>query len=176
MKARINTRSFATSLALTCAAFASGCADGNNFLQTASVAAPAAAKVAMAPKADPACVSLASQIDTLRKEGGVERLEKAATGKGANVQVKRATLAKQVELNKANADFQTKCGPAIPVQQSAQAAPQAAPAAAQTAAAQAATKAAAPAAAQTAAAIAAPQVKAAATTAAQTAVQVAPKN
>jgi hypothetical protein len=109
------------------AAVAGGCAnDGSNALSTASVAPDKAATTQMAAKIDPVCVSLSSQIDTLRKEGGVERLEKAATGKSANVQVKRASLAKQAELNKANADFQMKCGPQIPHAQSAQAAPAAA--------------------------------------------------
>jgi mRNA-degrading endonuclease toxin of MazEF toxin-antitoxin module len=161
----MKARSFATSVVLTCAALAAGCADGNNFLSTASVA-PAATKVAAAPKVDPACVALAGQIDTLRKDAGVERLEKAATGKGANVQVKRATLAKQTELNKANSEFQSKCGPAIPMQQSAQAAPQTSAMSTSAVTAQAAS----------ATATGMPQVKAAANSAAQTAVQVAPKN
>ena len=103
------------------AALLAGCAnDGNSALSTASVAPD---KVAMAQKVDPQCVSLTSQIDTLRKEGAVERLEKAAAGKGKSVQVKRESLAKQAELNKANADFQAKCGPKMPQAQTAQAAP-----------------------------------------------------
>ena len=121
-------RTITTSALFALAAFSAGCAnDGSNALSTASVAPD---KVAQAPKVDPACVSLASQIDTLRKEGAVERLEKAAEGKTSSVQVKRASLAKQAELNKANADFQAKCGPQMPKAQTAQAAPQAAPAAA----------------------------------------------
>lgn len=119
-------KKFATTSALfALAAFGGGCAnDGSNGLSTASVAPE---KVAVAaPKVDPACVSLASQIDTLRKEGAVERLEKAAAGKTSSVQVKRASLAKQAELNKANADFQAKCGPQMPKAQTAQAAPAAA--------------------------------------------------
>ena len=42
-----------------------------------------------------------------------------SAGKSANVQVKRASLAKQAELNKANSDFQAKCGPPIPRAQTA---------------------------------------------------------
>jgi hypothetical protein len=141
-------RRFGTISILAFAAVAGGCADGNNLLTTASVAPE---KVAGAPKIDPACIALSNQIDTLRKDGAVERLEKASAGKSASVQVKRASLAKQAELNKANADFQTKCGPQIPQAQTAQVAPQATPAAAQ-------------------------QVKAAAANTAQTAVQTAPKN
>ncbi len=37
--------------------------------------------------------------------------------------MKRDALAKQAELNKANADFQAKCGPKIPAATTAQAAP-----------------------------------------------------
>lgn len=111
-------------LALT-GVLAGGCAQNGSPLQTASVAPDKMAATAQ-PKVDPACASLASQIDTLRKEGAVERLEKAATGKTASVQVKRASLVKQAELNKANADFQTRCGPQLLRPQSAQAAPAAA--------------------------------------------------
>ena len=66
------------------------------------------------PKVDPACVTLASQIDTLRKEGVADRVEQAAKGKGATVSVKRDSLAKVAELNKANAEFQQKCGTVAP--------------------------------------------------------------
>ena len=101
---------------------AGGCANDNTALSTASVTAEKLAAQSQ-PKVDPVCMSLASQIDTLRKEGTVERLEKAAAGKSSSVQVKRTALAKQTELNKANADFQTRCGPALPKASSAQAAP-----------------------------------------------------
>lgn len=141
---------------------AGGCAnDGTGLMATSSVAAD---KVAMAPKVDPACVSLTSQIDTLRKEGAVEGLEKAASGKSASVKVMRAALAKQAELNKANADFQAKCGPAMPKAQSAMVAPPAPIPASTTAAA------------ATATGAATPQAKAAATTAAQSTVPAAAKN
>lgn len=134
MTPRTITKFATTSALFAAAALAAGCAnDGSTALSTASVAPD---KVAAAPRVDPACVTLASQIDTLRKEGAVERLEKAAAGKTASVQVKRTSLAKQAELNKANADFQTKCGPQMPKAQTAQAAPAAALAAAPGAAAQ----------------------------------------
>ena len=104
---------------------AGGCAvDGaGNPLTTSAVVAP---EKTAAAKIDPACATLTSQIETLRKEGAVERLEKAAEGKGQSVQVKRASLAKQAELNKANADFQAKCSTQVPKAQSAQASPAAA--------------------------------------------------
>lgn len=99
---------------------------------TASVVPPAQdeAKVAAKPRVDPQCVTLASQIDQLRKEGSIERLEKVAAGKGDNVQVKRAAVAKQAELNKANAEFQARCAPRIPASQEAAATPTVTPAAA----------------------------------------------
>lgn len=124
MTPRTFTKFATTSALFAIAALAAGCAaDGSGALSTASVAPE---KVAAAPKVDPACVSLATQIDSLRTEGTVERLEKAAAGKTSSVQVKRASLAKQAELNKANADFQAKCGPQMPKAQTAQAAPAAA--------------------------------------------------
>jgi len=87
---------------------AAGCsADGG--LQTASINKPAEQAAV-----DPTCVALANQIDILRKEGNIEKLEQAATGKGASVKVKREALAKQAELNRVNADFQGRCGPKMP--------------------------------------------------------------
>ena len=100
--------------------------DGNSPFSTASVVPAEVAKSPAKAKTDPACVTLASQIDRLRKEGTIERLEKVAAGKGDNVQVKRTALAKQAELNKANAEFQAKCAPKIPASQDAKA-PMAAP-------------------------------------------------
>jgi hypothetical protein len=102
------------------AGLACGCANSGMDLTTASVAND---KTATALKADPMCVSIANQIATLKGDGTIERLEKAADGKSAKVQIKREALQKQAELNKANADFQTRCGPAIPKQVATQAAP-----------------------------------------------------
>ena len=84
-----------------------GCASDGG-ITTNSLTGPESVAVA-APKPDPACVSLTSQIDTLRKEGTVARLEAAASGKSASVPVLRTALKKQMELNKANADFQARC-------------------------------------------------------------------
>jgi len=87
---------------------AAGCsADGG--LQTASINKPAEQAAV-----DPTCVALTNQIDMLRKEGNIEKLEQAATGKGASVKVKRGSLVKQAELNRVNADFQGRCGPKMP--------------------------------------------------------------
>lgn len=87
------------------------CADGSTgLLSTASLgtSTPAVAAAA-APQPDPACVALTARIDTLRKDGVVERVEKASSGKSKTVSVKRDSLAKMTELDKANAEFQAKC-------------------------------------------------------------------
>ena len=95
-----------------------GCAaDSPGLLQTASVApAPRVAKAATAQPAVAAvaCLDLANRIDTLRAEGTIDRLEKVAHAKTRSVSVKRGSLAKQVELNKANLEFQKKCATVLP--------------------------------------------------------------
>lgn len=101
---------------LVCGA-AAGCSNTGS-LSTAAITPD---KPIVAGKVDPACATLASQIDALRQDGAADRLEKAAAGKATKVSVKRDTLTKQVELNKANAEFQAKCAPAIPRAQTAQA-------------------------------------------------------
>jgi hypothetical protein len=87
---------------------AAGCSADGGLQTTASINKPAEQAV------DPTCVALTNQIDMLRKEGNIEKLEQAATGKGASVKVKRESLAKQAELNRVNADFQGRCGPKMP--------------------------------------------------------------
>ena len=86
------------------------CSSDGGLISTGSVGSPDAsvASASMA-KADSACVTLASQIDGLRKEGTAGRLEAAAAGTSATVPVLRASLKKQADLNKANADFQARC-------------------------------------------------------------------
>ncbi len=80
----------------------SGCANdtllGPNALTTSAVPTP--------PPADPACVTLASQIDTLRKDGIADKIEKAAAKKH---KMTPADLTKADQLTKANADFKAKC-------------------------------------------------------------------
>lgn len=125
MPARIQ-RIMAIAASLAAAVLVAGCSSDGAI--TTSTVAPTAAAFS-APKVDPACVTLAAQIDTLRKEGKTDRLEKAATGKTTTVPVKRTALAKQAELNKANADFQAKCSTVTPRPTTAQA-PVAAPTAA----------------------------------------------
>ena len=67
------------------------------------------------PRTDPACALLAGKMAELRKDGVVERTEQAAQGKGSTVSVKRESLAKLTELNKANVEFQGKCSTYKPV-------------------------------------------------------------
>lgn len=78
------------------------------FTDTGTAAATTAA-LPERPKSDPACQALAARIAELKQDGAVDRVEKAAQGKGDTVSVKRASLAKVGELNKANADFQSRC-------------------------------------------------------------------
>lgn len=120
-------RSFVISALAAGSALLAGCSDtssmfGNNSanLTTASVAPTAA------PKADPACTALTAQIDTLRKEGVPEKIEKASLKK---YKMTTADLAKADQLNKSNTDFQTKCTTYKP-SVAAVAAPAAVPAAA----------------------------------------------
>lgn len=101
-------RSFIFATAAAGAALLAGCADGSSLfnsssssnLTTSSVSPPAA------PKVDPVCVSLASQIDSLRKDGISDKVEKASQKK---YKLTTAELAKADQLNKVNADFQSKC-------------------------------------------------------------------
>jgi hypothetical protein len=78
-------------------------------LGTQSAAAPE-------PKVDPVCVSLASRIDALRKEGISEKIEKAAAKK---YKMTQTDLNKADQLTKANADFQFRCSTIMPKSASA---------------------------------------------------------
>jgi len=104
-----------TALLLGTTFFAGCAADGSligaDAITTASVPQQARAQ---APKVDPVCVALAAQIDGLRKEGTVGRVEQAASGKTKTVSIKRASLAKIAEFNAANAEFQAKCSTISP--------------------------------------------------------------
>lgn len=99
-------RSLIISTLLAGSALLAGCADtpslfGNSANLTTSSVTPTAAS-----KADPACTTLTSQIDGLRKEGIADKIEKASLKK---YKMSTAELVKADQLNKANADFQTKC-------------------------------------------------------------------
>jgi hypothetical protein len=87
-----------------------GCAgDGtSSFLPgsmtTGSVDQSAATPVAS--KSNPTCLTLASQIDALNKEGIPDKVSKAAAKK---YKLKGTDITKADELNKANNEFQAKC-------------------------------------------------------------------
>ena len=63
------------------------------------------------PKLDPACVTLASRIDALRKEGIGDKIEKAAAKR---YRMTQADLGKADQLTKANAEFQARCSTVAP--------------------------------------------------------------
>ncbi len=103
------------SLIAVATALVCGCANSGFDLSTASISPQTTAA-----KSDPVCTSLASQINALKADGTIDKLQQAAEGKGSKVSIKRTALQKQAELNKAYAQFQTRCGPAIPNQVAAQ--------------------------------------------------------
>ena len=74
------------------------------------------------PRVDPACAGLAQRIEALRRDGVIDRAEKASVGKTTTVSVKRASLAQIADLDKANAEFQARCS-TVPVQTQAQVVP-----------------------------------------------------
>ena len=82
-------------------ALLAGCAD-QGALTTSSVEPSVSAS-----KADPACAPLAQQINALRSEGIADKVAKASVKK---YKMTTADLGKADQLNKANADFQAKCG------------------------------------------------------------------
>ena len=83
-----------------------GCAvdGGDNIFTTGSLTGGQQASAEQ--KSDPACVTLASRIETLRKEGIQDKIEKAAAKR---YKMTQADLGKADQLNKANAEFQSRC-------------------------------------------------------------------
>ena len=108
-------RAFTAAAIMAVAGLAGGCAGDAGLLTTSSIE-PAASKQ---PKVDPYCVALMSKIDALRKEGTPGRIEKVAAGKSATAVVKRSALQRITELDKANAQFQSRCSTLTPGQRSA---------------------------------------------------------
>ncbi len=84
-----------------------GCADTPTLLGNSANLTTASVSPTTAPKVDPACTNLSSQIEGLRKEGIADKVEKASLKK---YKLTTAELVKADQLNKANADFQGKCG------------------------------------------------------------------
>jgi hypothetical protein len=81
-----------------------GCAmeGGDGLFTTGSLVSGQTAEA----KADPACVTLASRIEALRKDGIADKIEKAAAKR---YRMTQADLGKADQLTKANAEFQAKC-------------------------------------------------------------------
>lgn len=85
-----------------------GCAaDGSNIFTTGALGSSAAES-----RVDPECVTLASRIETLRREGIPEKLEKAAAKK---YKMTHADIVKADQLTKTNAEFQLHCSTAMPM-------------------------------------------------------------
>ena len=109
---------FSSSVVVLASVLLAGCAGTDNFFTTGALGSSAA------ESADPACVSLASRIDALRREGVPEKIEKAAAKK---YKLTQADIAKADQLTKSNADYQLRCSTIVPM--SAQLAPTKPPAA-----------------------------------------------
>ena len=92
-----------------------GCAGEPNtsLIQTSSVepVRPASTVAQAKPKLDANCVALNKQIENIRREGTPVRVGDAAKGKTRSVVMKRAALAKMVELDRLNWEFQARCSP-----------------------------------------------------------------
>jgi hypothetical protein len=95
-----------------------GCAnDGTTNLFTTGALGTSETAAAPEAKVDPACVSLVSRIEGLRKEGVADKIEKAAAKK---YKMTNTDLAKADQLTKANAEFQLRCSTITPRPMSAQ--------------------------------------------------------
>jgi hypothetical protein len=110
-------RAVAKALALAGVAVAlAGCAgDGSDSIFTTGALGTSE------PKVDPMCMTLASRIETLRKEGIAEKIEKAAAKK---YKMTQSDLNKADQLTKANADFQLRCSTIMPKSVMAEPAPE----------------------------------------------------
>jgi hypothetical protein len=103
-----------------------GCAmDGSDGLFTTG-SLTGSTQAAADSKADPACITLASRIESLRKDGIPDKIEKAAAKR---YKMTQADLGKADQLTKANAEFQARCSTVAPRPTAAEAAPAAEPAA-----------------------------------------------
>ncbi|HRK18214.1 MAG TPA: hypothetical protein PK970_04595 [Hyphomicrobiaceae bacterium] len=107
------TRSSSLLAAIICGAGLAGCAADGGFMETGSIT-PAAQPAVKTASIDPQCATLAQQIEQIKTEGTVGRLEKVAEGKSATAVVKRNALQQQAQLNKANAEYIAKCGVTAP--------------------------------------------------------------
>lgn len=79
---------------------------GGSSASDVTTSSVAATQAAAAPRVDPACGNLALEIDTLRREGVADKVEKAAAKK---YKMTTTDLGKANQLNRANGEFQAKC-------------------------------------------------------------------
>jgi len=109
------SRAGSTALMLAGGLMVAGCAgDGSdNIFTTGALGTQPQQQVAAAPemRIDPVCVTLTSRIDTLRKEGIADKIEKAAAKK---YKMTQSDLGKADQLTKANAEFQVRCSTIMP--------------------------------------------------------------
>ena len=98
----------ATTAAVVVCLLLAGCAQDGTLstsgLNTSSIEQKKAAE--QAEKNNAECMAIASQIETLHRDGAAAKVTKAASKK---YKMKSSDLAKADELNKANTEFQTKC-------------------------------------------------------------------
>ena len=84
-----------------------GCSgEGADGIFTGSLANNTQAPPVQEARIDPVCVSLVSRIETLRREGVGDKIEKAAAKR---YKMTTGDLGKVDQLTKANAEFQAKC-------------------------------------------------------------------
>ena len=93
------------------ALLAAGCANDGSLTNGLSTSSIDSGSPAQASKQDPACMTLAAQIEALNRDGTADKVSKAAAKK---YKLKTEDLAKADELNKANTEFQSKCSPYPP--------------------------------------------------------------
>jgi hypothetical protein len=92
---------------LMSAAVLGGCSGGvSDMFGGGSAGLATTASIPEVAKADPACATLVSQIDGLKKEGVADKVAQAAAKK---YKMNTADLSKADQLNKANGEFQAKC-------------------------------------------------------------------
>ena len=106
----------ASSALLLAGVMLGGCAGENGNIFTTGALGTQTAAGADAT-VDPACVALISRIETLRKEGIADKIEKAAAKK---YKMTQSDLAKADQLTKANAEFQGRCSTITPKPTTAQ--------------------------------------------------------
>ncbi len=97
-------RANAAALALASALLAGCAGDGGDIFTTGALGTAES-------KVDPQCVTLASRIEALRKEGIGDKIEKAAAKK---YKMTQSDLNKADQLTKANAEFQLRCSTIMP--------------------------------------------------------------